>query len=535
MHENPQAQSPASPCMHGRHGAVRLASRRVSYCCWVGSAVLALLVTGCSGTQQWWHNGFRVGPEYGRPPAPVADEWIEAGNPNVLSETTDDGYWWAVFNDPILNELQQTAQRQHLPLQSAGMRILEARAHLAIARGNLWPQRQQAFGDFSRNEVSGNLANSPSTRFFDDWDAGFDATWELDIWGRFRRAVESTEAHLNAEIENYDDVLVILQGEVAAAYIQLRALQERLEWAHQNVQLQGESLRLTSARYTKGAVTKVDPLQASENLETTRSLIPELENAIRRTQNALCVLTGIPPRDLDAELGQAPTPQPPEAVVVGIPADLLRRRPDVRRAERLAAAQSARIGIAQADFYPRIAITGFIGVESEDFLDLFDPRSGIGSIGPGFRWDILNYGRIRNNVRAEQARFHRLVVDYQNTALEANREVENALSAFLREQQRMEFLANAVRDSVKASELTLIQYREGKIDFQRVVDTQRTRVLRQDGLAESRGLVGIHLVAVYKALGGGWATRFAPQRLPATTDEGEPRDQMPPAPAPPGP
>jgi NodT family efflux transporter outer membrane factor (OMF) lipoprotein len=528
MYEIQQSPASVSRGKHGRAGAI-------ARCCTMW-AVLAFLATGCSGMQHWWHNEFRVGPEYCRPPAPVADEWIEADNPSVLSETTDYDYWWATFNDPALNELQQMAQEQNLPLQSAGMRILEARAHLAIARGNLWPQLQQAFGAFSRNEISGNLANSPSSLFFDDWNAGFDATWELDIWGRFRHAVESTEANLNAEIENYDDVLVILQGEVAAAYIQLRALQERLELASQNVTLQEESLRIAAEQERKGAVTKADPLQASENLETTRSLIPELENSIRETQNALCVLTGIPPQDLDAVLGEAPTPQAPEAIVVGIPADLLRRRPDVRRAERLAAAQSARIGIAEADFYPRIAISGFIGLESEDFMDLFDSRSGIGSIGPGFRWDILNYGRIHNSVRAEEARFHRLVVDYQNTALEANREVENALSAFLRERQRMGFLANAVRDSVAASELTLTIYKAGKIDLQRVVDTQRTRVLREDSLAESKGLVGIHLVAIYKALGGGWVTRLAPQPPPEMTQAVQPVDQTPPlAPMPPVP
>ncbi len=486
-----------------------------------GLAVLTLLATGCTSTRQWWQNGFKVGPDYRRPPAPVADEWIDAGNPLLESEAADYSYWWAVFDDPVLNELEETAGRQNLPLRSAGMRILEARARLAIARGNLWPQQQQAYGDFSRNEASRTIANPSLVRFFDDWDAGFNASWELDIWGRFRRAIESAESNLDAQIENYDDVLVIMQGEVAAAYIQLRSLQERLQLTRKNVELQQGTLKLAETRFINGFVTELDVTQAKENLGNTESLIPQLENAIRQTQNALCVLLGVPPRDLEEELGQAGIPQPPAEVIVGIPADLLRRRPDVRRAERRAAAQSARIGIAQSDFYPRIAISGFIGLESEDFLKLFDHRSWTGSIGPGFQWNILNYGRILNNVRAKEARFYQLVIDYQNTVLEANREVEDAVSSFLREKQRVKVLTETVNSATRSAKLADLQYREGLTDFQRVIDTQRVLVKDQDNLAESRGNVAINLVAVYKALGGGWATQFAPSRLPAVEDDTE--------------
>ena len=491
----------------------RRTSRLSAYYILAGLLALGLL-SGCS-LPQWTGNCFKVGPEYGRPPAPVADQWIDAENEHVVSQSTDYSYWWAVFDDPVLNDLEDLAAEQNLPLQAAGMRILQARARLGIARGSLWPQRQQAFGDYARVELSDTQANTALAKHFDNWDAGFNASWELDIWGRFRRAIESAEADLNVEIENYDDVLVILQGEVAAAYIQLRALQERLQLTRANVDLQQQTVDLAESRFRNGAVSELDVTQARENLAATESAIPRLQNDIRQTQNALSVLLGIPPRDLGEELGPGPIPQPPGEVLVGIPADLLRRRPDVRRAERVAAAQSAQIGIAQSDFYPRIAITGFIGLESEDFSKLFDSRSGAGSIGPGFQWNILNYGRIRNNVRAEEALFYQFVIDYQNTVLEANREVEDAISAFLREQQRVMSLAEAVRNATRSADFALTQYREGAVDFQRVVDTQRVLVVRQDDLAASRGQVAVNLVAVYKAIGGGWATRFAPQELPA--------------------
>ncbi|HYW79687.1 MAG TPA: efflux transporter outer membrane subunit, partial [Thermoguttaceae bacterium] len=378
---------------------------------------------------QWAHQHFKVGPDYCPPAAPISDAWIDADDPDVVSEATDYGYWWAVFNDPVLNELQETARRQNLPLRAAGARIVEARARLAIARGSLFPQLQEAFGEYRRTQVSQTTVNRLPTVAFDTWDAGFDASWELDIWGRFRRNIESAEATLDAQVDDRDDVLVILQGEVAAAYIQMRAFQKRLRLAENNVALQEKTLELADIRFRRGAVTELDPAQAKENLASTQALIPPLQTGIRQTQNALCILLGTPPHDLNEMLGPGPIPESPPEAIVGIPADLLRRRPDVRRAERLAAAQSAQIGIAESDLYPRFAITGFVGYQASDLSDLFQTNSFNGSVGPGFQWNILNYGRIRNNVRGEEARCCELVFNYQNTVLEANREVEDAIDA----------------------------------------------------------------------------------------------------------
>ncbi|MBN2023584.1 MAG: efflux transporter outer membrane subunit [Pirellulales bacterium] len=505
------------------------------------SAVLMLLLvlTGCAtGPLEWFRNGFKVGPNYARPPAPVANDWIDAADAHLKSEPADHGYWWTVFDDPVLNGLVQEAHAQNLPLKIAGARILEARAQLGVATGNLFPQEQRANGGFARSEFSEN--SYPFGDFllprmtYDTWSVGFDAAWELDFWGRFRRMVESAEANLNAQIENYDDVLVILQGEVAATYIQLRTLEERLRLARKNVELQGNTLRITEDRFTKGMVSQLDVQQALANMAATESMIPVLETNHRKARNRLCTLMGMPPRDLEARLGGATgkIPATPPEVAVGIPAELVRRRPDVRRAERQLAAQSARIGVAESELYPHIAITGNIGFEAENFSQLFDWTSIAGRVGPGFRWNILNYGRIRNAIRVEDARFQQAVLGYQETVLRAGEEAEGAITAYLREQVRVRTLIASTNAVTRAVELANIQYQQGLIDFQRVLDSERALVLQQDQLAESRGNVAVNLVAVYKALGGGWQMRLVPMPPGSPVPAAMPDE---PAPVPPRP
>jgi outer membrane protein TolC len=253
-------------------------------------------------------------------------------------------------------------------------------------------------------------------------------------------------------------------------------------------------------------------------LATTESFIPEFESGIRQTGNAICILLGVPPRDLTEELGDGPIPEVPTEVMVGIPAELLRRRPDVRRAERLAAAQSAAIGVAESDFYPRIAVTGFIGFESENLSTLFDQASLAGAIGPGFQWNILNYGRILNNVRANEAKFYQLVLDYQNTVLAANREVEDGIISFLKERARAAKLTESATHAKRSVDISTTQYTQGKVNFQPVVYMQQILATRQDELAASRGQVAANVVAIYKALGGGWQTRMMGAGMPLGAD-----------------
>lgn len=527
------------------HRATEKPPRR--YALIAGVAIAACLLAGCTSTRGWWWNGFKVGPNYGRPAAPVAGQWIDADNPNVRSEATDYSYWWTVFNDPVLNRLVYTAYQQNLPLKIAGLRIVEARAQRGIAAGSLFPQQQQMIGAYSRNKFSDHMypfGMFPGNREYDDWVAGFDMAWELDIWGKVRRAVEAADANLDAQIENYDDVLVILQAEVAAAYIQMRTLERQLLFTRKNAELQKGSLDIIQRRFAQGIVSELDVRQAKAELAVTESLIPKFEEAHRQVQNALCLLVGMPPGSLDAELVEpGPIPTPPAEVVVGIPAELLRRRPDVRRAERQAAAQSARIGVAAAEFYPHIAITGSISLRAEQFSDLFGWDSIGGSVGPGFRWNILNYGRIQNGVRVEDARFQQAVIGYQSTVLAANKEAEDAIVSFLREQQRVRLLQQAAQEVARALEIGLHLYEQGVIDYQRVLDSQRALVFQQDALAQSQGKVATNLVAVYKAIGGGWRMRYAPNAPEIVTgvpSEKEPapandaRSPAQPLPVPPG-
>ncbi len=485
----------------------------------LGCTVLAAcLLAGCSSVSNWWRNGFEVGPDYCRPMAPVADRWIDADDPLVKSVPTDYSHWWTVFNDPVLDRLVQTAYEQNLPLKIAGLRILEARAQRGIAVGSLLPQKQQALAAYSRNKFSGNMypfGMFPIKEEFDDWIAGFDMAWELDIWGKIRRGIESADANLDAQIENYDDVLVMIQAEVAAAYIQMRALEEQLAYARKNVEIQQSSLDIIQKRFQQGVVGELDVRQAGAQLAITESLIPKLEEAHRRVQNGLCLLVGMSPGSLQVELAEPrPIPAVPAEVVVGIPADLLRRRPDVRRAERQAAAQSARIGVAEAEFYPHLAITGNIVFQAEQFSDLLDWSSIGGKIGPGLQWNILNYGRIQNSMRVEDTRFQQAAIAYQNTVLAANKEAEDAIVAFLREQQRVSSLQRAVDDVIRALQIAMLLYEQGVVDYQRVLDSQRVAVLQEDALAQSRGQVATNLVAVYKAIGGGWTMR-CPEYVPA--------------------
>jgi NodT family efflux transporter outer membrane factor (OMF) lipoprotein len=512
----------------------------------------AVAVCGCTSLREYVHNGFKVGPNYCKPPAPVAKEWIDANDRRVRSESDDLSKWWVVFNDPVLNFLICDAYRQNLSLRVAGMRVLEARAQLAIDTGNLLPQTQTSTGDFKWNGLSRETANnflqfsSPPgglegvtipafKRWYGQWDLGFNLAWELDFWGRFRRAIEADSASLDASVENYDDVLVTLLGQVATAYANMRITEQRIKYAQENVKLQRETLEIVEARFKRGTVTKLDVAQARSTLEQTAATIPELVISLRQFNNQLCILLGIPPEELRAGLGPGPIPTAPVEVTVGIPADLLRRRPDVRKAERQAASQSAQIGVADAEFYPHIAITGTWEYSAEFFKDLWKPTALNGSIGPTFTWNILNYGRILNNVRLQEARFQELIATYQNTVLNAAQDVENGLVTFLQAQRRTKFQAASVKDAQEAVDIALAQYKAGTIDFTRVTQLEQALVTQQDTLAQAQGEIVTGLIQVYKALGGGWQIRetgcdphTADKAGPAQAPKTPPADSLPP-------
>jgi NodT family efflux transporter outer membrane factor (OMF) lipoprotein len=487
----------------------------------------ALVSAGCTSITEYVHNGFKVGPNYKRPPAPVAEHWIDANDVRVRSEKPDDSHWWTVFNDPTLNDLIQTAYRQNLSVREAGFRVLQARAQLGIAVGELFPQTQVMNGDYTRRGVSENVANRVATpmRWFSTWNYGFALAWEVDLWGRFRRAIEAADDTLDASVENYDDVLVTLIGDVASNYVQARTLQQQIAYARQTLDLQRQSLEIATAKFKGGQTSEVDVNQARSDVSTTEALIEQLLIPLRQATNRLCVLLGVPPEDLLPKLGDMPIPVAPPEVVVGVPADLLRRRPDVRRDERLAAAQCAQIGIAEADFYPQISLNTTFGWSAEHLKDLFAHNSFRGDVGPSFHWPILNYGRILNNVRLQDAHFQELVAHYQNTVLQAGQEVEDGLVTFLRAHLRARDAREAVNAEMEAFKEALAQYRGGLVDFNRVVVIQERLVERQQTLAEAQGQIAQGLIQVYRALGGGWQIRCgsgAPVTPPPGPAPGQP-------------
>jgi NodT family efflux transporter outer membrane factor (OMF) lipoprotein len=472
-----------------------------------------LTAAGCAtGFREYINNGFKVGPNYCPPAVPVAEFWIDYEDVRIKSEPPVHWQWWRVFNDPKLDELVDIARSENLTLREAGFRIAEARALRAIAAGNLLPQQQQAFGSYERRQLSrevGLVAGGAGPGLFDRtfsvWASGTQLAWELDFWGRFRRAVEVADANLDASVANYDDVLVILTSEVADTYVEIRTLQQRLRYARLNVKSQVGSRDIVTDRQEAGTASKLDVAQARTNLSQTEAIIPALETQLRQAQNQLCVLLGTPPQDLTALLGEGNAiPVAPAEVAVGIPADLIRRRPDIRRAEREVAAQSARIGIAEADLYPAFTINGSIFMQASDFADLFRSSAIAGSVGPSFNWNVLNYGRIRNRVVAEEAVFEQEVLQYQSVVLEANREAEDAIIAFLRAQRQAQILREGAAAALESRDLVRDLYGGGKADFGRVFVAEFFLVQQQDALATAEGNIARNLIAIYRALGGGW-------------------------------
>jgi NodT family efflux transporter outer membrane factor (OMF) lipoprotein len=502
---------------------------------WVsgGTLVLAILALGgCTTLDDYVHNGFKVGPNFKRPPAPVAKHWIDAADVRVHEGEGDDSHWWTAFNDPLLNDLVQTAYHQNLTLREAGFRVLESRAQLGIACGEFFPQTQVMNGDATSHGVSTNVANrvATPTRWFGQWDYGFGLAWELDFWGRFRRAIEAADDTLDASVEGYDDVLVTLVGDVAATYVQIRILQQQIGYARQTLALQRDSLAIASAKYKGGQTSKVDVNQGQSDVSATEALIEQLLIPLRQAANRLCILLGLPPEDILCRLGEGPIPMAQPDIIVGVPADLLRRRPDVRRAERLAAAQCAMIGVAEADFYPSISITATFGWSAQELKDLFAHGSFRELVGPSFQWPILNYGRICNNVRLQDAHFQELVVAYQNTVLKAGEEVENGLVTFLRAQFRFRDQSESVSAEAEALKEAISQYKNGLVDYTRVDLIQERLVERQQTLAEAQGQIAQGLIQVFRALGGGWQIRCG-ERTAVPTLLAPPPDQTPPIPA----
>lgn len=468
-----------------------------------------------------------VGPDYVRPEVKLSPGWGETGDGRISSGAADYRNWWQVFNDTVLDRLIERAYSENLTIRIAGVRVLEARAQLGVAVGEFYPQTQQASGSLQYARASASGATSlPSVGFLQS-QIGVNAAWELDFWGKFRRGIESADAGWLASVANYDNAMVSLTADVANAYITIRTLQKRIVIARQNAEIQKESLAITEARFKYGTVTELDVEQAKTVLNNTLAAIPSLEAQLRQAEHALSVLLGLPPGDLPVNLqGASDIPVSPTRIIAGIPADLLRRRPDIRLAEYQAAAQSALIGVAKADLYPAFSLSGNLTFTATDFgasslSDMFKWSSRSVLAGPSFQWNILNYGRITNNVRVQDARLQELLIAYQNTVLTAQQEVEDNLAAFLMAGERARLLAESATAARKAFDLAVLQYRQGIKDFTTVLVAQQALLNEQDNLAVTLGNISGSLVGVYRALGGGWEVREGKDLVPR-----EVRDEM---------
>ena len=466
--------------------------------------------------------GCMVGPDFQRPQTAVSSSWLETRDPRLSTGSATYRDWWTVFNDPALDRLVEQAYRENLPLRTAGVRVLQARAQLGIAIGDFFPQTQQGIGSVQYVRTSDRGAIAAGFGGIDYWQSqvGLQASWELDFWGKFRRTIQSADASLLSSLADYDNTLVTLTADVANSYITIRTAEERIRIARENVGTQEESLKIAEAKFKYGTVTLLDVEQARTSLLNTQATIPPLEVQLRQARDALSVLLGMPPSDLSGLLGTSSTiPVSPPQVVVGIPTDLLRRRPDIRSAELQAAAQSAQIGVAKAELFPAFSLTGsflFLSTNLNTFSlsDMFRWGSRSVQAGPTVQWNIFNYGQITNNVRVQDAKLQALLLTYQNAVLSAQQDVEDNLTAFLRNQDRAQLLARSVTSAQTAVSLAIRQYREGITDFTTVLTAQQSLLNQQDSLASTLGSISASLVGVYRALGGGWEIREGQELVP---------------------
>ncbi len=458
------------------------------------TAILLTTFTGCAA----------VGPDYKRPDVPVYQDWHTRLDGKANTESLAE--WWTTFSDAKLTHLIERAVKANLDLKKARAQVRKARARRGIAEAGFLPSLNGS-GSATWTHTTGNgSAVAASATANELYSASLDASWELDIFGGVRRSVEAAQGDLQASDENLRNVLVSLLSEVALNYFDVRTYQDRLNVAESNLRSQTETLELTQWRYQAGLTDELAVQQARYNAENTRSQIPVLRTGLDAAMNRIAVLLGDQPGAIHAELDQAePVPVPPLQVAVGIPADLLRRRPDVRQAERELAAQTARIGVATADLYPKLTLGGSIGLEAFSLTNLSSGAMSL-SGGPSITWAIFKGGAIRQNIELQSALQEEALVHYESVILSALEEVENVLRAYVETQERKKSLSDATQAAQKAAELAQQKYQAGLTDFTSVLDAQRSLLSLQEQLTISNGNVSANLVRVYKALGGGWTS-----------------------------
>lgn len=456
------------------------------------AVAVALLCSAC----------LKVGPDYAPPPANLPPDW--AGGAGFDAGRSPAPLWWGVFRDPMLDELVRRAVAHNRDVAAA---VASVRASRAARRGAVaaYFPTLDASGDYRRRRPSATNFSPTAAREFDDWSFGFDSGWEIDLFGGIRRSNEQAAAELEAAGADLDDALVSVLAEVARNYVEVRSLAARLAIARDNAASQGETLDVTRWRYEAGLSPALDVEQARSSLAQTLARVPELDTERIAAANRLAVLVGEPAGSLDAELAAAaPVPSVPSRVAIGIPTDLLRRRPDVAAAERRLAAATAAIGVAKADLYPRLSLTGTFGVAATDFSRLDTAAARGYSIGPTLSWNLFDAGRLRSVVTERSAEADRALAQWEAAVLAAYEEVVNALAGFANQQRRLEALDEGRAAAREAQRLARLQYEHGELEFDRVLEAERQTLVLEEAHAISRAAVATGLVAVYKALGGGW-------------------------------
>jgi NodT family efflux transporter outer membrane factor (OMF) lipoprotein len=462
----------------------------------IAGVLAAFLLAGCAA----------VGPDYIPPKISAPEQWraeLKQGLSQGSMDSKMMASWWITLNDPMLTDLIQRAVKGNLDLKEARSRVREARARRGISAAEHFPTLD--LSGSAASSYSGKDIGSGERR--ESYSTGFDAYWELDVFGGVRRSVEAAQANLETNQENYRDVMVSLLAEVALNYVEVRTSQKRLDVAEKNLETQAQTYELTVFRFKAGLASALDMEQAKYNLENTRSQIPTLRINLEEAMNRMALLLGIHPGTLHADLSERkPIPVTSLEIAVGVPAEVLRRRPDIRRAERELAAQTARVGVATADLYPKFSLRGSIGLEALSFGDLFSSGNRSDSIGSSFSWNIFDAGAIRKNIEVQNALQEQALIQYEAAILTALEDVENALVAYAQDQIRRQSLIQATQASKRAVDLALKQYSSGIIDFQDVLEAQRSLLSFQTRLAETDGAVTSNLISLYKALGGGWTS-----------------------------
>jgi outer membrane protein, multidrug efflux system len=473
-----------------------------------------LLLAGCAV----------VGPDYEKPELTLPEKWQEIPDPALLPDEEAIRCWWTLFDDPLLTRLIEEAAAGNLDLLTAVARVREARARLSVTAGSTLPSIDATAAMSRQRNSESEWMGTGET--YSSFGLGLDASWEIDLFGRLDRAIEASTADFQASEEDRTDVAITLFAEVARTYLAVRTLQARLAATGKNVDSQTRLLELTRSRAECGLATGLDVARAEQFLASTEAGLPLLRLDLNSAINTLGVLLGRPPGALREELDRiGPIPLPPAQATIGVPADLLRRRPDIRRAERELAAQTARIGLATADLYPRLSLSGAFGLSSNETNRVLHRGSRVWNIGPSLSWNVFDGGRVRRRIDVEDALTEQALLRYERSVLEALGEVENSLIACREQRLRLEALERAVAASRRASELALRLYDDGLEDFQPVLDAQLDLVGFENAAAATRGDAAASLVRLFKAIGGGWDPGEVAESAPAQ-DAGD--DEIPP-------